>query len=279
MTQPTTERDRTKERVAKLLNLTLDKGASENEAIMAAEKAAELMAFYDIEASELSVRSARAIKQTVSARKYGKTIIAAPVAHHVAQLCDCMYWGSTEETGKHYTFLGLPADAEIAAYLRGLGLLGKRRIVLDLGCGIGRLELALAGELRRVIGIDVSSVMVAAARRRCAHLPNVEIRHCAGTDLPELARGSIDCVTAVDSFPYLVQAHPSLPERIARQAHRLLGPARDLLILNYSYRRGETRDLADVLRLADAIGYAVLRTGERPLRLWDGRVFHLRKHG
>ena len=89
MTQPTTERDRIKERVAKLLNLTLDKGASENEAIMAAEKAAELMAFYDIEASELSVRSARAIKQTVSARKYGKMIIAAPVAHHVAQLCDC----------------------------------------------------------------------------------------------------------------------------------------------------------------------------------------------
>jgi hypothetical protein len=35
MTQPTTERDRIKERVAKLLNLTLDKGASENEAIMA----------------------------------------------------------------------------------------------------------------------------------------------------------------------------------------------------------------------------------------------------
>ena len=119
MTQPTTERDRIKERVAKLLNLTLDKGASENEAMMAAEKAAELMAFYDIEASEISVRSARAIKQTVSSRKYGKMIIAAPVAHHVAQLCDCMYWGSTEETGKRYTFFGLPADAEIAAYLFG----------------------------------------------------------------------------------------------------------------------------------------------------------------
>jgi len=44
-------------------------------------------------------------------------IIAAPVARHIAQLCDCMYWGSTEETGKHYTFFGLPADAEIAAYL------------------------------------------------------------------------------------------------------------------------------------------------------------------
>src|SRR5215470_13346503 len=44
-------------------------------------------------------------------------IIAVPVARHIAQLCDCMYWGSSEETGKHYTFFGLPADAEIAAYL------------------------------------------------------------------------------------------------------------------------------------------------------------------
>ena len=75
--------------LASRISFVSDKGASENEAIMAAEKAAELMAFYDIEASELSVRSARAIKQTVSARKYGKMIIAAPVAHHVAQLCDC----------------------------------------------------------------------------------------------------------------------------------------------------------------------------------------------
>jgi hypothetical protein len=90
MTQPTSERDRVKQRLAKLLNMTLDNGASENEAMMAADKAAELMAFYDIEASELSVRSARAIKQTVRARKYGNMIIGAPVARHIAQLCDCM---------------------------------------------------------------------------------------------------------------------------------------------------------------------------------------------
>jgi len=83
MTQPTSERDKIKERVAKLLNVTIDRGASENEAMGAAEKAAELMAHYDIEASELSVRSAQAIKQTARARKYGNMIIAALVAHHI----------------------------------------------------------------------------------------------------------------------------------------------------------------------------------------------------
>jgi hypothetical protein len=110
MTEPTAERDKIKERVAKLLNVTVDRGASENEAMAAAEKAAELMAFYDIEASELSVRSARAIKQTVQARKYGSMIIAAPVAHHIAQLCDCMHWGGTEEAGSSPPAIGKAID-------------------------------------------------------------------------------------------------------------------------------------------------------------------------
>ena len=48
-----TERDKIKQRIAKLLNRTTDKGASEAEAMQAAERAAELMAHYDIQASEL----------------------------------------------------------------------------------------------------------------------------------------------------------------------------------------------------------------------------------
>jgi Protein of unknown function (DUF2786) len=130
MTQPTTERDRIKARVAKLLNMTVDRGASEAEALQAAEKAAELMAHYDIEASELCIRSARAIKQSVAMRKYGSMNIAAPVARHIAQLCDCMCWQSTETDPRDadlpavwrrqastIVFFGLPADAEVAGYL------------------------------------------------------------------------------------------------------------------------------------------------------------------
>ena len=60
MTQPTTERDRVKQRVAKLLNVTLDKGASENEAMMAAEKAA-------------TSRGWRSIAATISPRQMAET--------------------------------------------------------------------------------------------------------------------------------------------------------------------------------------------------------------
>ena len=130
MTEPTTERDRIKQKLAKLLNMTVDRGATEHEATQAAEHAAKLMAHYDIEASELSIRSSRAIKQTVVVRKYGSLNIAGPCARHVAQLCDCMYWHDTvldprdadlppvwQRHATTIVFFGLPEDAEIAAYL------------------------------------------------------------------------------------------------------------------------------------------------------------------
>jgi hypothetical protein len=130
MTEPTTERDRIKQKVTKLLNMTVDRGATEHEAMQAAEQAAKLMAHYDIEASELSIRSSRAIIQNVVVRKYGSMNIAAPIARHIAQLCDCMYWQSPEIDPRDadlppvwqrqvptIVFFGLPEDAEIAAYL------------------------------------------------------------------------------------------------------------------------------------------------------------------
>jgi hypothetical protein len=125
-----TERDKIKERVAKLLNVTLNRGATESEAMLAAEKAGELMAHYDIKTSELDVRSSSSIQQVVTIRKYGSMNIAAPVARHVAQLCDCRYWLSCEIDPRDtdlsplwqreirtIVFFGLPADAEIAGYL------------------------------------------------------------------------------------------------------------------------------------------------------------------
>ena len=70
------EREKVKEKVAKFLNMTVDRGASESEARTAAEKAAELMAHFDIEISELSLKSARAIQQEVLFKKYGRRKLA-----------------------------------------------------------------------------------------------------------------------------------------------------------------------------------------------------------
>jgi hypothetical protein len=107
------EREKVKQRVAKLLNVTLDRGASENEALLAAEKAEELMVHYDIQLSELSMRSAQAVQKTVTFKRYGNRRLALANSLNIAGLCDCMCWLSKQKI----TFFGLPHEAEIAAHL------------------------------------------------------------------------------------------------------------------------------------------------------------------
>ncbi len=58
--------------------------------------------------------------------------------------------------------------------------------VLDIGCGAGTWAEVFAGRYKTVIGMERSALMVKAARKRLADLPNVEIREGDGRrDLPE----------------------------------------------------------------------------------------------
>ncbi len=70
------------------------------------------------------------------------------------------------------------ATAELAGLLGNWGLLGADRDALDIGCGIGRFEKALAPRLRSIVGIDLSPAMIAEAKRRCAGIVNVEFHLC-----------------------------------------------------------------------------------------------------
>jgi ubiquinone/menaquinone biosynthesis C-methylase UbiE len=73
------------------------------------------------------------------------------------------------------------------------GLEGKR--VLDLGCGWGRLSLALAGSARSVVGLDRDAAAIRAACKRAAGIPNVEF-HEADVEREEYGRWAPDLVTA-----------------------------------------------------------------------------------
>jgi SAM-dependent methyltransferase len=182
------------------------------------------------------------------------------------------------EAGVALYSLGSPellraATDEIVATMSAWGLLGPDRVALDIGCGSGRMEEALAPHLRAVVGLDVSLRMLAVARRRCPG--NVLLARGSGRDLAAFGDGSFDLVLAVDSFPYLVQAGPDLAARHVAEAFRVLRPGGDLLILNFSYRGPEAdRDLA---AFAAEAGLMVRRAGERPFALWDAAAFHLAK--
>ena len=167
------------------------------------------------------------------------------------------------------------ATGEIVALMREWQLLGRARRLLEIGCGIGRFQKALAAHVLAVDGIDVSANMIRAARSRCAGCTNVTLQECSGRDLALFAPASFDFVYAVDSFPYLYQSGMTLVEKHFREVWRVLKPGGDFLILEFSYRSDIDSDRRDVKRLAST-GFDVLVDGTRPFSLWDGAVFHLR---
>jgi SAM-dependent methyltransferase len=169
------------------------------------------------------------------------------------------------------------ATAEVVGFLRSRGLLGPATRAVEIGCGAGRFLAALAGEVGEVTGFDVSPRMIAAARERCAALPNVRFVLGTGRSLAEVPDGSADLVLAADSFPYLVHPDPSLAEAHVAEAARILRHGGALAILNYSYRGDPALDRADVARLGAANGFTVEADGARPFGLWDGTAFVLRR--
>ena len=169
------------------------------------------------------------------------------------------------------------ATLEIVAALSSWGLLGADRTVLDIGCGIGRLEAALSPLSAAVIGIDISSGMIAQARARCAGFTNVHLLLGSGHDLAGIADGSIDLTVMIDTVPYLLLSEGELAGRYFTEISRVLRPGGDVVILNFSYRGDVAADRADLERLGRPRGLLLARQVERPCASWDAPSFHLIK--
>jgi SAM-dependent methyltransferase len=89
-------------------------------------------------------------------------------------------------------------------------------VVVEIGCGVGRVGKQLAPLCRKWIGCDVSPNMAALAVKRLAQFSNVELHEISGFDLEPLPDESADVVycTVVfmhldewDRYNYVVEAH------------------------------------------------------------------------
>jgi SAM-dependent methyltransferase len=90
-------------------------------------------------------------------------------------------------------------EAALTALLGGLGVnIPPGRVILDIGCGVGRLTRPLAQGAARVLALDVSGEMLARARQLNADLDNVEWLHGDGESLRPIPDGSVDvCISHV----------------------------------------------------------------------------------
>jgi SAM-dependent methyltransferase len=205
---------------------------------------------------------------------------ADPVAG-AAALFDAWVQASEEASVALYSFgdpaLLAVATAEVVQLFEVWELLGDDRVILQIGCGIGRFEAALAGRVQAAYGIDISAAMIAAARRRCAALPTVYLQTCSGRDLGLFNSEKFDLVYAIDTFPYLHIAGADLVARHFQEVYRVLKPRGSFVILNFSYRGAPDLDRLEVEQLTRQHRFEVLENGARPFHVWDGLAWWLRR--
>ncbi len=170
------------------------------------------------------------------------------------------------------------ADALLRHRLRILirhARLAPSDTVLDIGCGDGTHLRALAGQIERGIGIDLSREMIAMARQHADH-PNLCFRVDDAETLSTVPDGSVDKVICVGMLEHVLR-----PRRVLEHVARVLRPTGRFLALTLNgtywwYRVADrfglpTRHLSTDRRLCPAEGRRLLETsGLTPeVGFWD----------
>ena len=107
-----------------------------------------------------------------------------------------------------------------------LGLLPSTWVVADLGCGTGALLPVLASHVARVIGVDGSEEMLAAAGARAGSFKNVVLTHGTLEAVP-VETGTVDAATLM-----LVLHHLPSPGAALGEAFRILKPGGRALVVD-----------------------------------------------
>ena len=140
---------------------------------------------------------------------------------------------------------------------------GKENI-LDFGCGVGRLTEFMAKDFKKVIGVDISSTMLAQARQRLKSLKNAEFLEIDGQSIP-LPDDSIDFV-----FSYLVFQHIKERKMVRgafKSIYRVLKPGGIFKVLLRSDKAkdmnrwwsGVGYDEAAIKKVYEKIGFKMLK--------------------
>ncbi len=147
----------------------------------------------------------------------------------------------------------LPLDTEI------LDLLARRAAgrgpVLDIGCGPAHLGGYIAARGARVLGLDLSPAMLAAARQRRGELK----LWAAGADLRQLPVATGSCAAAVSFYTLHHLPRAELPGAL-REFRRVLAPGGELAIAVHE-GEGEFVGVSDPLVMCTRYSAAELERG------------------
>jgi hypothetical protein len=120
MPSPTTDLDKLKSRIQALRAKTIDNGCTEEEALAAAAKVAELLDRHDLSLSDIEIREEHCERLAFETWRRKRIPLDACIGA-VAAFCDCRVWREKNPTGAfRYVFFGLRSDVAVAHYLTEL---------------------------------------------------------------------------------------------------------------------------------------------------------------
>jgi hypothetical protein len=112
--------DKLKTRIQALRAKTIDNGCTQDEALSAAAKVAELLDRYDLSLTDVEISAAPCERRAFETHRK-KRIPLDDCIGAVANFCDCRVWREKNQAGEaRYVFFGLRSDIEVAHYLTEL---------------------------------------------------------------------------------------------------------------------------------------------------------------
>jgi len=109
--------DRLKARLQALRAKTTANGCTEEEALAAAAKVAELLDRHDLSLSDLDLRAESCEQAALETNRKQRQPISACIPA-IAEYCDCKVWREKDEAGRiRYVFFGLRPSLEMARYV------------------------------------------------------------------------------------------------------------------------------------------------------------------
>jgi ubiquinone/menaquinone biosynthesis C-methylase UbiE len=91
----------------------------------------------------------------------------------------------------------------VTQMLSGVPVDVRSGVVLEIGCGVGRITAVLAERAREVIALDVSPRMLELARQNVGGLANVRLTPGDGTTLGGVVDASVDLVFSAFTLQHL----------------------------------------------------------------------------
>jgi hypothetical protein len=112
--------DKLKIRIQALRAKTVSNGCTEDEALSAAAKVAELLDRHDLSLTDVELREAPCEQRAYETRRKKRTPLDDCIGA-IAHFCDCRVWREKNAAGESsYVFFGLRSDVEVAHYLTEL---------------------------------------------------------------------------------------------------------------------------------------------------------------